>query len=266
MEKGFVGAWGETEPRGCKIVFIGKKLDRAFFEESFDACLVRIQPPLRPYSADLAASTASAAASAVSATSSAASTASTATPANAAATNAAATAAAANAAATAAAAAAAAAVAGVAGVTAGASKGVGSGRPGGLPASSPDTVRLDSLNLQPAGPFSLLLSLTASAPEMLHLLAVLLPSISVARLACTCATLADALMGEVGAEGMMAAAATAHAAATAKAAAAAAEAAVARDATDAEKVTAAAVTAPGAKGATRNPNSYLKPLTPSPNP
>eukprot|EP00123_Amoebidium_parasiticum_P012042 comp21078_c0_seq1/m.28394 comp21078_c0_seq1/g.28394 ORF comp21078_c0_seq1/g.28394 comp21078_c0_seq1/m.28394 type:complete len:810 (-) comp21078_c0_seq1:43-2472(-) len=46
MEKTLVGQWQQGETRGCKIVFIGKKLRREFFEESFDACLRRVRPPM----------------------------------------------------------------------------------------------------------------------------------------------------------------------------------------------------------------------------
>jgi hypothetical protein len=56
------------------------------------------------------------------------------------------------------------------------------------------------------------------APEMLYALTTHLPSAAVARLACTCTLLADALVSDQGAEGMQAAAAAAAAAAVAAAA------------------------------------------------
>jgi len=39
MEKEFVGPWPTAARVGCKIVFIGKKLNRDFFESGFEACL-----------------------------------------------------------------------------------------------------------------------------------------------------------------------------------------------------------------------------------
>ena len=156
MEKAYVGSWDDAiEERGCKIVFIGKKLDRPFFEESFDACLVPMRAPLRTLS------------------------------------------------------------------RLGSSKGISLGassvdRKGGLidceasGSSSPVAHRMSGLNLQAAwgiGGGSVLLSLAGTAPELLYALAVLLPSVDVARLACTCTLMADALLSELGAEGMAAAAA-----------------------------------------------------------
>lgn len=46
MEKSYVGEWENSNHRSCKIVFIGKNLDRDYLESSFDACL-------RPYQASL---------------------------------------------------------------------------------------------------------------------------------------------------------------------------------------------------------------------
>jgi G3E family GTPase len=43
MEKGPTLKWGKGEPRGCKIVFIGKNLRRPWFEEGFDACLLPVK-------------------------------------------------------------------------------------------------------------------------------------------------------------------------------------------------------------------------------
>jgi len=47
-EQELVGPWPSRGARGCKIVFIGKKLDRAWFEASFDETLRPIAEPLRP--------------------------------------------------------------------------------------------------------------------------------------------------------------------------------------------------------------------------
>ena len=48
MERQDIGIWPRGSDVGCKIVFIGKRLERSWFEDSFDATLVPIKPPLRP--------------------------------------------------------------------------------------------------------------------------------------------------------------------------------------------------------------------------
>lgn len=132
MEKKLVGGWAVDEARSCKVVFIGKRLDRPFFEQSFDACTSPLRTPLcaSPPAAGCA--------------------------------------------------------------------------PGGP-------------QLQPAAG-SFLLGLAAAAPELLYLLTTYVPTKLVARLACTCAFLNDALCGEDGTEGMRAAAVAAAAAAGSSAA------------------------------------------------
>ncbi|CAM9412853.1 unnamed protein product, partial [Phaeothamnion confervicola] len=47
LEKVTAGPWATGEPRGCKIVFIGKRLDKAFFTAGFDATLRPVWRPLR---------------------------------------------------------------------------------------------------------------------------------------------------------------------------------------------------------------------------
>eukprot|EP01062_Namystynia_karyoxenos_P019316 TRINITY_DN17253_c0_g1_i1.p1 TRINITY_DN17253_c0_g1~~TRINITY_DN17253_c0_g1_i1.p1 ORF type:complete len:901 (+),score=293.26 TRINITY_DN17253_c0_g1_i1:70-2703(+) len=46
VEKEWVGEWAPGERRVCKIVFIGKKLDRKFFSEAWEATLRPVRPPL----------------------------------------------------------------------------------------------------------------------------------------------------------------------------------------------------------------------------
>jgi len=58
----------------------------------------------------------------------------------------------------------------------------------------------------PSANDSLLLWMVGLAPEMLYALTTHLPSVAVARLACTCTLLADALLSDTGAEGMQGAA------------------------------------------------------------
>ncbi|CAM9765787.1 unnamed protein product [Ectocarpus fasciculatus] len=44
MERREAGRWGDGEDRGCRIVFIGKRLDRAFLEEGFNATARAVAP------------------------------------------------------------------------------------------------------------------------------------------------------------------------------------------------------------------------------
>ncbi|KAG5182154.1 CobW/HypB/UreG, nucleotide-binding domain-containing protein [Tribonema minus] len=46
MERAEMGPWGLTEDRGCKIVFIGRRLNKEVLEKGFDECLRPIPPPL----------------------------------------------------------------------------------------------------------------------------------------------------------------------------------------------------------------------------
>ncbi len=51
MEKSLVGPWKDGEARTCRIVFIGKRLNRPWFEAGFDSCLcprVTVYIPLPP--------------------------------------------------------------------------------------------------------------------------------------------------------------------------------------------------------------------------
>eukprot|EP01084_Bolivina_argentea_P035492 65833_1 len=48
MEKSLVGPWKDGEARTCRIVFIGKKLNRPWFEAGFDSCLCPLVPAYLP--------------------------------------------------------------------------------------------------------------------------------------------------------------------------------------------------------------------------
>ncbi|CAM9226447.1 unnamed protein product [Heterosigma akashiwo] len=57
-EKMEAGEWRAHEARGCKIVFIGKRLDRAWYEDPFLECLSPVRPRLRAPEAAAAAAAA----------------------------------------------------------------------------------------------------------------------------------------------------------------------------------------------------------------